>query len=100
MVVVLGSERLYSDMLRKCNGLKTATGETITVLRLDKSGGCVDRDEAYLDQFRQAQIREYFLGNAKSILSPHIQQIDFSSMTIYKLTDCKPELLSLTRVAN
>lgn len=80
-------------MLRKCNGLKTATGEMITVIKLDKSGGCVDRDEAYLDQFRHAHIREYFLGNVKSILSPHIQQVDFSSMSIYRLSECESELL-------
>lgn len=93
--MVLGSERLYSDMLRKCNGLKTATGEMINVLKLDKSGGCVDRDEAYLDQFRQAQIRRYFFGDAKNNLSPHTQQIDFSSVTIYKLTECKSEPILL-----
>jgi len=96
VVVVLGSERLYSDMLRKCNGLKTATGETIAIIKLDKSGGCVDRDEAYLDQFRRAQIREYFFGDAKSTLSPHTQQIDFNSVSIYRLTECKLRPLLLT----
>ena len=89
MVVVLGSERLYSDMLRRFNGQKTSAGETIAVIKLDKSGGCVDRDEAYLQQIRQAQIREYFFGDAKSTLSPHTQQIDFSSTSIYKLADCE-----------
>lgn len=89
VVVVLGSERLYSDMIRKCNGLKTGSGGTIDVIKLDKSGGCVDRDEAYRDQFRQAQIREYFFGDAKSTLSPHTQQIDFSSVSIYKLAECE-----------
>jgi len=89
VIVVLGSERLYSDMLRKFNGQKTSAGETMTVVKLDKSGGCVDRDEAYLEQFRQAQIREYFFGDAKSTLSPHTQQIDFSSVRIYKLAECK-----------
>ena len=89
VIVVLGSERLYSDMLRKFNGHKTSAGETIAVIKLDKSGGCVDRDEAYLEQFRQSQIREYFFGDAKSTLSPHIQQIDFDSVRVYKLAECK-----------
>ena len=89
MIVVLGSERLYSDMLRRFNGQKTSSGETIAVIKVDKSGGCVDRDESYQEQFRQAQIREYFFGDAKTTLSPHTQQIDFSSVTIYKLAECK-----------
>ena len=99
---MLGSERLYSDMVRRFNGQKTSTGETIAVIKLDKSGGCVDRDEAYLNQLRQSQIREYFFGDAKSTLSPHTQQIDFNSVTIYKLSESKPShmQLLLTLVTN
>lgn len=62
------------------------------MIKLDKSGGCVDPDDAYLEQFRQAQIREYFFGDANSTLSPHTQQIDFSGVTIYKLADCESRL--------
>ena len=87
--MVLGSERLYSDMMRRFNGQRTSSGEAIAVIKLDKSGGCVDRDQAYLTQFRQAQIREYFFGDTRSTLSPHTQQIDFSQMNIYKLSGCK-----------
>ena len=86
-VVVLGSERLNSDLLRRYNGQKTSAGETIAVVKVDKSGGCVDRDEAYLQQFRQSQIREYFFGDANTMLSPHTQQVDFNQMTIYKLAE-------------
>lgn len=89
MVVVLGSERLYSDMMRRFNGQKTSGGALITVIKLDKSGGCVDRDNGYRQQFRQAQIREYFFGNANNTLSPHTQQVDFSQLSIYKLADCE-----------
>ena len=84
---MLGSERLYSDMLRRFNNQTTSGGDTITVIKLDKSGGCVDRDEGFRQQFRQAQIREYFFGDAKNTLSPHTQQVDFSQLTIYKLVD-------------
>ena len=89
VVVVLGSERLYSDMLRRFNGQKTGVGETIAVVKVDKSGGCVDRDEAYLQQYRQSQIREYFFGDANTTLSPHTQQIDFNQLIIYKLAERK-----------
>lgn len=89
MVVVLGSERLYSDMLRRFNGQTTSADESITVIKLDKSGGCVDRDESFLQQLRHAQIRKYFFGDAKSTLSPHTQQLDFSQVCIYKLAECE-----------
>ena len=88
-MVVLGSERLYSDLLRRFNTQNTGAGETIAVAKVDKSGGCVDRDEAYLQQFRQSQVREYFFGDANITLSPHTQQIDFDQLTIYKLAERK-----------
>ena len=76
-------------MARRFNGQKIGTGENITVIKLDKSGGCVDRDEEYLQQYRQAQVRDYFFGDSKSTLSPHTQQVDFSQLSIYKIAECK-----------
>ena len=87
VIVVMGSERLYSDMNRRFGNQKGASNETVTVVRVDKSGGCVDRDENYLKQFRQAQIREYFFGSANNTLSPHMQQVDFGQLHIYKLAE-------------
>lgn len=85
VVLVLGSERLYSDMLRKFEGTKASTEEPVTVVKLAKSGGCVDRDETYMKQVRQAQIREYFFGDDKRALSPHTQLVDFSQAAVYKV---------------
>ena len=76
-------------MLRRYSEQKTGTGAPIAVVKLDKSGGCVDRDEDYMRQLRQAQIREYFFGDAKNTLSPHTQQIDFSQLSIYKIAESK-----------
>ena len=75
--------------MRRFNGQKTSAGESISVIKLDKSGGCVDRDEAYLQKLRQSQIREYFFGDAKTTLSPHTQQIDFDQVCIYKFAECE-----------
>ena len=61
--------------------------ELITVLKLEKSGGCVDRDRKYLQAMRQAQIREYFFGTSANPLSPHTQLTDFHETTIYKVKD-------------
>lgn len=117
-IVILGSERLYSDMLRTWDGKPTSTSTTstsippststttlpngihhptITVAKLSKSGGCVDRDSTFLSSARAAQIRAYFYGpptpppassntiTAQPGLSPRQQQVDFSSLAIYKL---------------
>lgn len=95
ILVILGSERLYSDMLRRYNGQKTAAGAPVVVLKLDKSGGCVDRDQGYMQKFRQAQVREYFFGDAKNTLSPHTQQLDFSQLSIFKIAETSAILTSL-----
>lgn len=61
--------------------------EPIAIVKLDKSGGCVDRDAAYMRQLRQAQIYEYFFGRGSITLSPYSQFVDFSQMAIYKVLD-------------
>ncbi|KAL9012769.1 MAG: hypothetical protein Q9173_002494 [Seirophora scorigena] len=90
-----GSERLYSDMLRRFNGQSTGTDATTTVIKLDRSGGSVNRDDEFLQRHRQAQVREYFFGDAKVALSPHTQQVDFSQFTIYQISESSDMLASL-----
>ena len=80
-----------------------ASDERISVVKLSKSGGCVDRDAAFMKGVRESQIRSYFFGNpipstasaALSLssassttnvtLSPHAQQLDFNSMVVYNV---------------
>lgn len=89
----------------------THSDERITVLKLSKSGGCVDRDEAFMKAVNESQIRSYFFGTAatstastattgvitsisggggsnsnKITLSPHTQQLDFGSLALYNYT--------------
>ncbi|KAI5292645.1 hypothetical protein KEM52_006173 [Ascosphaera acerosa] len=69
-ILVLGSERLYSSIHRTYNnkpvrGSRTpaaGAAETISVVKLSKSGGCVGRDENYMRPVREAQTRAYFFG--------------------------------------
>ena len=89
VLVTLGSERLSSEMARRFHGQKAGTSETITVLKLDKSGGCVDRDIEYMHQTQRAQTREYFHGERSNSLSPHTQQVDFDQLTIFKIAECE-----------
>jgi polyribonucleotide 5'-hydroxyl-kinase len=80
------------------------TDERISVIKLSKSGGCVDRDPSFMKSVYESQIRSYFFGNAlsstptstissiaassahKIALSPHAQQLDFSSISLFQYT--------------
>lgn len=82
----------------------THSDERISVVKLSKSGGCVDRDANFMKAVRESQIRSYFFGSAvpsmasaalslsasssstKITLSPHAQQLDFDSVALYNYT--------------
>lgn len=83
-ILVLGSERLHSEMQRRFSSY-SSSGQAITLVKLDKSGGCVDRDDTFMEQMQEAAIREYFFGDLKRTLSPHTQQVNFDDATIYKI---------------
>ncbi|KAL7627746.1 Cleavage polyadenylation factor subunit clp1 [Parahypoxylon ruwenzoriense] len=87
IVLVIGSERLSSEMQKKFSGQKTSLGESITVVSLDKSGGVVERDSTFLQQTREATIKEYFFGNTGTTLSPFTQQVDFSALSIWRVNE-------------
>ncbi|KAH8602071.1 Pre-mRNA cleavage complex II protein Clp1-domain-containing protein [Bisporella sp. PMI_857] len=89
VVLVLGSERLNIDMHRRFLNYKTIRNEDLVIIRLDKSGGCIDRDEEYLRQTREAAIREYFFGDEKRTLSPHTQSVDINELTVYKVHEAR-----------
>lgn len=94
-ILILGSERLYSDIHRRFDGKPTSSTnpalppELITVSKLPKSGGTVDRDASFMRAHRTAQIRSYFFGNphlSNGIsLAPRQQQVDFKDLAIFRL---------------
>ncbi|KAL9113138.1 MAG: hypothetical protein Q9227_002750 [Pyrenula ochraceoflavens] len=92
VLLILGSERLSSDLTKRFHNQPTSAtspGETISVLKLSKSGGCVDRDDTFMKPLRAAQLRTYFYGNPKLsagiALSPHQLTIPFSNLAVYRL---------------
>jgi polyribonucleotide 5'-hydroxyl-kinase len=91
-IVILGSERLYSDTAKRFDGKpvsSSSTGETVAVIKLQKSGGCVDRDEAFMKSVRAAQVKAYFFGTPDSsngvVLSPRQQQVEFRQLSLWRL---------------
>ncbi|KAJ4301664.1 Cleavage polyadenylation factor subunit clp1 [Kalmusia sp. IMI 367209] len=87
IVFVIGSERLYSDLSRKYSN--RTTDETVNILRLEKSGGCVDRSEEYMKALRHSQVREYFFGHGENALAPHSQAADFTDLNIFRISEGK-----------
>ncbi|KAL8657342.1 MAG: hypothetical protein Q9226_002016 [Calogaya cf. arnoldii] len=94
VLVIVGSERLYSDMLRRFNGQPIGIGETTTVIKLDRSGGSVDRDEDYLSRSRKAQFLKYFYGDSKMELHPRTTECGFNHVSIYKIPDTTSDMLA------
>ncbi|KAL8997618.1 MAG: hypothetical protein Q9169_003165 [Polycauliona sp. 2 TL-2023] len=94
VLVILGSERLYSDMLRRFNGQSIGIGETITVIKLDRSGGSVDRDEDFLRRSRKTQFLKYFYGDTRMELHPRTVECDFNYISIYRIPDTTSDLLA------
>ncbi|KAI8629313.1 Pre-mRNA cleavage complex II protein Clp1-domain-containing protein [Xylariaceae sp. FL1651] len=87
IVVVLGSERVGSEMQKRFAGQTTSLGETVTVVSLDKSGGVIERDASFMQLIHESAIREYFFGNAKMTLSPFTQQVDFTAVSIWRINE-------------
>ncbi|KAJ5782917.1 Pre-mRNA cleavage complex II Clp1 [Penicillium paradoxum] len=100
VILVLGSERLYSTVAKQYDNKPSSSAtaavfdEHVSVIKLTKSGGCVDRDEAFRKATRESQIRSYFFGNPIPLsspssaitLSPHAQQLDFAALSVYNYT--------------
>ncbi|XP_052172397.1 protein CLP1 homolog [Diospyros lotus] len=80
VVLVLGQEKLCS-MLKK-DVLKSK--RNIDVVKLQKSGGVVSRDQKLRLKDRSYRIREYFYGLANN-LSPHSNIANFSDFAVYRI---------------
>ncbi|KAF2129546.1 Clp1-domain-containing protein [Dothidotthia symphoricarpi CBS 119687] len=85
ILITIGSERLHNDLTRRYT--HRPTEDTVSVIRLDKSGGCVDRTEDYMRTLRHAQMREYFFGHGENALAPSSQTADFSDIHIFRIID-------------
>jgi len=77
----MSSERITSDLTKRFSTQKSP----IEIIKLEKSGGCIDRESLYLQAMRDASIKEYFFGNSKTTLSPHTQLVSFDDISIFKV---------------
>ncbi|CAN6599523.1 mRNA cleavage and polyadenylation factor Clp1p [Trichomonascus vanleenenianus] len=84
VIVVVGQERLYSEMSKK---FSKSTKRAVTVLKVPKSGGAVDRTAAYLRQLQSRSIQEYFYGSPKQLLAPYTVTVSYSVITVYRVAE-------------
>ncbi|KAI8216464.1 mRNA cleavage and polyadenylation factor, partial [Colletotrichum sp. SAR 10_86] len=87
IIIVLGSATLNAEVQKRFASEKTSLGEPYSIVLLDKSEGVAERDEGFMQQVCEASIKEYFFGTVGRTLSPATQQVDFDSLTIYRLGD-------------
>ncbi|CAN3358793.1 mRNA cleavage and polyadenylation factor Clp1p [Diutina catenulata] len=81
-IVVVGNERLFIDLRRRLK--RKLEQKSLSILQLATSGGCVDRDEAYIRKAQEESIREYFNGTFRAHLQPFKTDTDLREMDIYK----------------
>lgn len=77
VVIVVGHERLYSD-INKCY----QDNKKISVVKLTKSGGVVNRDPSTRRILQSYKIKEYFYGTHKCELAPYSVIVPFSDIFI------------------
>jgi polyribonucleotide 5'-hydroxyl-kinase len=85
VIVVLGHERLFNDMVRRF-----ADRSRMAVVKLARSGGAVEVNDNYLEQIQNYITKKYFYGEMKSILSPVSRTLDFKTIKVFRLAPGKP----------
>jgi polyribonucleotide 5'-hydroxyl-kinase len=82
VIVVLGHERLYNDMARRYGGKPG-----LSVVKLAKSGGAVERSDTYIQQLQNYITKQYFYGELKNVLSPVSRTLDFKQLKVYRIAE-------------
>lgn len=91
VLVVVGDERLYSSLQKKYK-----EKDTLTVLKVKSSGGCVDREPSFIRSLQSLSIKEYFYGSVKQPLDPYSVTVDYSQIVVYRVSEEKS--LNITSV--
>lgn len=81
VVLVLGQERLFSQLSSQFHGRTRPDGSRIDVVKLNKSGGVVNRNPKHRQRTRTSRVREYFYGIAGD-LSPHAMTVGFADVQV------------------
>ncbi|TIA72864.1 hypothetical protein E3P92_01973 [Wallemia ichthyophaga] len=93
VLLVIGHEKLYIEMQRLLKSLDANIAQNIKILKVPKSGGAVETDDAYRSRIQAAQIKSFFYGNMSNIsdeqLSPQSMTIKIDNLKVFKITEDK-----------
>ena len=81
VLVIMGSERLYSDMLKRYDS------PSLTVLKVPKSGGVVQRDVTFVRNYQHSQIKRYFYGDARNSLNAFTLSVSFDDVEFHAVDE-------------
>ncbi|KAK9447501.1 Pre-mRNA cleavage complex II protein Clp1-domain-containing protein [Limtongia smithiae] len=82
VVVTIGSERLYNDLLKRFQSRRQ-----IAVIKVQRSGGVVEHDAAYTRAIQQRLFKQYFYGTQKTTLSAFTVTADLASVVVYRRSE-------------
>lgn len=85
VIVVIGNERLLIDLKKKFKH-KLANSQ-LDFIKVPKSGGVIEVDDAFIRKYQEECIKEYFNGNIKNLLSPFNTELDAKDFIIYKCVE-------------
>ncbi|KXS20132.1 Clp1-domain-containing protein [Gonapodya prolifera JEL478] len=81
VILVIGDERLYSELSRNAS----KESHSVSVVKLAKSGGVVNRDAKFRKQLEHRAVREYFYGTKRSEISAYSTPIVFTEMNVRRV---------------
>lgn len=59
----------------------------VSIVKLKKSGGVVERDKQFKSKLQRAKIHEYFYGTPKCELSPYSMLVNYDDLQIWRVGD-------------
>ncbi|CAI4210766.1 unnamed protein product [Parascedosporium putredinis] len=101
VVVIIDANGLEEQLQALLKDEMANPEEPLHLLSIGKFKTIPERDELWLLQEREADIKEYFFGDARMVLSPSTQLVDFDTLTIFKLPDngeYTPDAKALDRI--
>ncbi|TPX50129.1 hypothetical protein SeMB42_g00148 [Synchytrium endobioticum] len=79
-IVIIGNERMYARLTQQY-----INRPELSIIKLAKSGGVVDKTQSYRRTLTSRRIREYFYGTPKSELSPHSSTLPYSELVVRRV---------------
>ncbi|KAI0463543.1 hypothetical protein LJB42_002543 [Komagataella kurtzmanii] len=90
VLVVIGNERLSIDLkkkLTKLNNPPSDPSKKLNLVKVAKSGGCVEKDDSFIRSRQQRVIKEYFYGFDKIVLSPYTITVAYNEVILFQSTN-------------